>query len=385
MTAKKNEYLKKTYESYEGEGPAPIAFFEPWVKVLEGLVSELRKAKATDDTIEQALVSKFAEHNYKTLNKDLLETFIETEDEDYFWLFKKIFELTELSSNGSELEPYTFDILHKCLFKDKQTPAIAKLLEKEVTPKLEFNGSKISIEDFMSLSQKVAEMNGYLAISLLYNDNVKRFVADGVTNLEEAFSHKLQTYRGTVYSHDNEKVDLKEQKEFCNYCDGKKIENPERMLYFYYQAIRLLVIHSESKIIPDELPMGWNNLFIFKEKQEYTLVGNFNSKFNAIKIGQDRTTKVGVFYKGNFTPLSKTDKVNQAKINCLNMIIKMVYDNQKDGSWLNFEPMTARLKTSIEISESASPEKKSIKPIVEYQVYSPFTEDRLAQMTSQAN
>lgn len=206
MNVTNKEHLKKPFESFDGKGYAPKEFFEPWVKTIEDILKDFRTNDIADDEILPVFLDVFEQYNYKQLSKDLLQTFVETENTDYYWLFKRLFDATKLDCNCGNLEEYCFDILHSTFFNEDESNAVVNILKKEVTPTLEFNGSTISIEEFMSLSKKVSETNKHLSISLLFNDVVKKAVAKGLTTLEDTFAIKVKGYKENARSNKNDAV-----------------------------------------------------------------------------------------------------------------------------------------------------------------------------------
>lgn len=380
MNAINKEHLQKPYESFSGEGHAPKDFFEPWAVKIENIIHDLRENNNTEEEILTVLIDVLDQYNYRQLNKDILQAFKQTEDEGYYWIFKRFYDATKLDCHCSGLEDYGFDTLYSLFFNEDESNAVIEILKKEVTPTLEFNGSKISIEEFMNLSRKVSETNKHLAISLLFNDVVKKGVGDGLTTMEDAFALKVQSYTGRVYSDDLEKFKLKEQRQFSDFCDGKRIDDTQRMLHKYYKAIKLLILHAENKSIPDSTPIGWHNLFIIKAENHYLIIGDFNSKFNSIIIEDQKIVEIGTFYKQQFTPLNKSDKFNSAKLECLTLFIDSAYENLYKEPEGNFHIITIAIQATSILKEKCTPDKKSPKFTYDHKVSSPLTEDGLKQI-----
>lgn len=123
---------------------------------------------------------------------------------------------------------------------------------------------------------------------------------------------------------------LEAQKLFNDYCDGKPLNVVAEVLDIYFTHIKSIleiIAFDKSKV---GKPHGWTNLFMMRQPNFIAVIGDFNSHFNSIKVGQDDPV-VGLFAMDSMMPLHESIEYNHAKPHLIIEMMKIALNLIEDG------------------------------------------------------
>lgn len=154
----------------------------------------------------------------------------------------------------------------------------------------------------------------------------------------------------------------------CDYCDGKEIADVEKTFTEYYKAISLIMLAVWSDEIGFDRPIGWENLFVIKKEKIYLIIGEFNSTFNTLWLGDRRVGEAAIFADEKVVNLEDGVFFNTAKANFVTQMITRVYNNSGTKKKFDFR----EFKTMIDkiISDNV-PDTKSVITKVDFEIEEP--------------
>lgn len=201
MTANnENEELIDIFElEYErNDTEKTVAFFKQWIDNLNKFKEEIVKHKLERYELICTLAAKFEVDNYKELVEDILMSYAESGNNEYFELFNEIYKVVKWTDphDTDILEKFTSYVFINTVFKNKNDNFI-KLLKQEATPSLEFRGERISIEEYMEIAYQVSKMNQYITTKILFNDKAKEAIMLGLKTKEQIFDEAIKSYQET--------------------------------------------------------------------------------------------------------------------------------------------------------------------------------------------
>jgi hypothetical protein len=181
----------KPYPALEYNEALSKEVAEEYVTHLEKLITDLEEKEIFKRQAAPVVLEFLQECNYHDFTSHLFIYLENTNDIEYYGYIQRVFEcLTWVQCAEDHLDPYVW---HKSFsLTNNATPVHAELFKNKVAAELEFNGKKMTIEEYLDLSTKVHEMNEKLIGSLLFNAETRHAVATGTATPTEIFAKKIE-------------------------------------------------------------------------------------------------------------------------------------------------------------------------------------------------
>ncbi|MDY4309998.1 hypothetical protein SOX05_08965 [Pseudomonas putida] len=189
VSHKENEGIKP-YGGLEGKETISKEVAEEYVTHLEKLVTDLEEQEIFKHEAAPVVLEFLQECNYDDLTSHLFHSLETTNDIEYFGYIQRIFKcLSWVQCAEDELDPYIWFKTYG--LTNNAAPVHAEIFKNLVTTELEFNGKKITIEEYLDISTKVHKMNEELVGSLLFNAESRYAVETGTATPTEIFAKKI--------------------------------------------------------------------------------------------------------------------------------------------------------------------------------------------------
>lgn len=190
-TKKKDIEQYEAYEGFDGFEALPLDVAKKFVRKLEDLVKDLEDQDIYKRDAAPIVLALLEQGNYDLLINDLFMCIENTDGMKYFNLIKRIFKCIQ----WVDCEEDAFDqfLWNKAKhLVTTSSPVHVEIFKNEVTIELEFNGKKMTIEEYLDLSKKVQEMNDMLIGSLFFNAEARHAVETGTATPTEIFAKKIK-------------------------------------------------------------------------------------------------------------------------------------------------------------------------------------------------
>lgn len=162
-----------------------------YIKHFEDVIENLNKQEIYKHDAAPIVIEFLIENNYEEFATDLFISLERTNDIEYYDYIKRIFEcISWLDCAEEELDPIIY--LKSFNLTNYAAPVHAEVLKRDVTTELEFDGKKMTIEEYLELSTKVHEMNQMLVGSLLIDNEARHAVATGTGTPTTVFNKQIE-------------------------------------------------------------------------------------------------------------------------------------------------------------------------------------------------
>lgn len=204
----KIEFPALVFNGFENfpDQPMPKEAYKIWTETLQILQFKLEEAGITGDEAVPYILKKLEGDDFKSITKKLISDYLITEDEDYFKIIYQIYDVIKWcdSANTQTLEEHIsiplYDVIFNEIYTDENKDKYNKLvnlIKKELTPALIFNGKRMTIEEYMELSNQVRTMDLNIFSHLFFTTGTMsgKTIESGLFTQEEIFCIKTGTMK----------------------------------------------------------------------------------------------------------------------------------------------------------------------------------------------
>ncbi|HFQ5875897.1 TPA: hypothetical protein ACJXXT_000159 [Pseudomonas aeruginosa] len=191
VTKKKDIEQHETYEGFDGFESLPLDTAKKFVRKIEDLIKDLEDQDIHKHEAAPIVLALLEQGNYEALISDLFKSLESTNDIKYFKLIERVYKcIRSVDCEEQSFDPYVW--FKSFNLTNNSASVHAEIFKNEVTTELEFNGKKMTIEEYLDLSAKVHEMNNMLIGSLFFNNEARHAVATGTATPTEIFAKKIE-------------------------------------------------------------------------------------------------------------------------------------------------------------------------------------------------
>lgn len=192
MTNKQTEFEKlESYEGFDGFLALPLDTAKKFVRKLEDLIKDLEDQEVYKKDAAPIVLALLEQGNYDLLISDLFMCIENTDGMKYFNLIKRIFKCIQwVDCEEDAFDQFLWNKAKQLV--TTSSPVHVEIFKTDVTTELEFDGKKMTIEEYLDLSTKVHEMNEMLIGSLFFNAETRHAVATGTATPTEIFAKKIK-------------------------------------------------------------------------------------------------------------------------------------------------------------------------------------------------
>ena len=192
MTNQRNEVEKlESYKGFDGFEALPLEIAKGFVSKLESLIKDLEDQEVYKNEAAPIVLALLEQGNYEQLTSDLFMCLESTNDIKYFNLINRVFKCIKwVDCEEDAFDPFLWNKVKNLV--NNSAPVHAEIFKTNVTTDLEFDGKKMSIEEYLELAAKVHEMNNMLVGSLMFNAETRHAVETGTATPTEIFAKKIK-------------------------------------------------------------------------------------------------------------------------------------------------------------------------------------------------
>lgn len=187
-----NQYeIHEAYEGFDGFIALPLDTAKNFVRKLEDLIKDLEDQEVYKKDAAPIVLALLEQGNYDLLISDIFMCIENTDGMKYFNLIKRIFKCIQwVDCEEDAFDPFLWNKVKNLV--NNSAPVHAEIFKTNVTTDLEFDGKKMSIEEYLELAAKVHEMNNMLVGSLMFNAETRHAVETGTATPTEIFAKKIK-------------------------------------------------------------------------------------------------------------------------------------------------------------------------------------------------